>query len=484
MFIFYVLSCFQGAFFVHGTKVRLICGTAKVFFCAVFGDYWPLSNGKKVAGAYLWGVVRNDMGLFLKALRGALSGVDVALTGGGETLATAPGFFPVGTILGVDEVVDAYTAGTVACVKRCVEYKSGSVASLGFHFMRRKRDGGHVWYEDAEGTPLDRILSQRPNPRQNAYDFLWQIVYQREMYGNAYGVPVYRGGELSALYCIPPDCPVSYDRLRGVYSIHDPYDGIEGEFSESEVIHIRSYCRDGFLGTPVTELAGLVLSNVRKAYKQEGDMFTPGSTLRGFITGEDTVAVGYGGVTDKQLKSVTQRIREAINGGQNLNFLPGSMKFVQTGMTPSDLQLLESMKQLNLEICRFFGVPPTQVFQDSNVNYNTTESSQTIYMTSTLAPLIRQIESEFTEKLFGGNGRYRVRFRLDDYYQTDPVALSGALSSLIQTGAMTPNEARAKMGLPPMDGGDALVANGSIGKLSGPSAASGPVPIPGQDPKQ
>lgn len=412
------------------------------------------------------------MGTFLQALRGVLRD----LADGGQTIERAPGFYPAGTLLGLDEVVDAFTASSVACVKRCVEYKSGSVAALGLHFMRRKRDGGRVWYEDAEGTSLDRVLSQRPNPRQNGFDFLWDIVYQREMYGNAYVVPVWRGGELSALYVVPPDCTVSYDRQTGTYTVADPYDGIFGEYSADEIVHIKSYCRDGFLGTPVTELAGLVLGNARKAYKQEGEMFTPGSTLRGFITGEDTVQVGYGGVTDKQLKSVTQRIREAISGGQNLNFLPGSMKFVQTGMTPSDLQLLDSMKFLNLEICRFFGVPPTQVFQDSNVNYNTTESSQTIFMTSTLAPLLRQIEAEFTEKLFGGNGRYRVRFRLDDYYQTDPVAQAGALSTLIQTGVLTPNEARGRMGYRPLAGGDDLVANGSLGKLTPASAPTGSEP--------
>ena len=162
---------------------------------------------------------------------------------------------------------------------------------------------------------------------------------------------------------------------------------------------------------------------------------------------------------------MTQRIREAIGSGQNLNFLPGTMKFVQTGMTPSDLQLLDSMKFINMEICRFFGVPPMQVFQDTNANYSSTESSQTIFMTSTLAPLMRQIESEVTEKLFGGDGHMRARFRIDDYYQNAPLAQATVLSKLIQTGVITPNEARARMGYRPLEGGDDLVANGSLAKL-------------------
>lgn len=403
----------------------------------------------------LWGMFREAAVSVLRDVAGA----------GGGTIERAPGLLPVGTILGLDDMVDAYTASSVACVKRCVEIKAGSVASLGLHAMRRRMEDGRTWYEDAEGTVADRLLSERPNPRQTGFDLLWQVVYQREMYGNAYIVPVYRGGVLSALYCVPSDCSVSYDRLRGVYTVNDIYDGIEGEYMPDEIIHVRSYCRDGFMGTPVTELASLVLSNARKAYKQEGEMFTPGSTLRGFITGEDTVQVGYGGATDKQLKGVTQRIREAIGSGQNLNFLPGTMKFVQTGMTPSDLQLLDSMKFINMEICRFFGVPPMQVFQDTNANYSSTESSQTIFMTSTLAPLMRQIESEVTEKLFGGDGHMRARFRIDDYYQTDPSAQATALSQLIQTGVITPNEARARMGYRPLEGGDDLVANSSLAKL-------------------
>jgi len=408
----------------------------------------------------LRGTIGDTVGAMASLFSGSTSGSNTS-----EGVSGWPYLFRPGTVLGYDDIVDAYTAGTVACVKRCVEIKAGSVASLGLHVFRRKRAEGRTWYEDAEGTSNDRILSQRPNERQTGYDFLWQIVYQREMYGNAYIVPSYSGGVLQALYCIPPDSSVSYDRLTGRYTVNDPYYGIFGEYAPGEIIHIRSYCRDGFLGTPVTELASLVLGNARKAYKQEGEMFTPGSTLRGFITGEDSVQVGYGGVTDKQLKSVTQRLREAIGSGQNLNFLPGSMKFVQTGMTPSDLQLLDSMKFLNMEICRFFGVPPTQVFQDTNANYASSESSQTIFMTSTLAPLMRQMEAEFTEKLFGGSGLWRARFNLSDYYQTDPSAQATALSTLIQTGVLTPNEARMRLGLQPMDGGDALVANGSIAKL-------------------
>lgn len=368
-----------------------------------------------------------------------------------------------------DSVFSDYQASCIACVKRCMEIKCGSVASLGLHVYKRRTEGGRSWFEDNEGSPLDRVLSETPNSRQNAYDFLWDIVYCREMYGNAYVIPVYSGGVLRELVGVPPECTVSYDRQSGLYTVNDPYDNIFGDFAEDEIIHIRGYGHDGFLGDPVTRLAGKILSTVEKTYRQQGEMFTPGYTLRGFITGEETSAVGFGGLQDDQLEAAAKRIRRELRQGEHLPFLSGSMKFVPTSMTPADLQLLDSMKFLNLEICRFFGVPPTQVFQDSNANYKSSETSQTIFMTSTLAPLIRQVEKEFNVKLLSPDLRrnYRIQFRLDDYYQSDPTVMSGALGNLVQRGVMTPNDARERLGMRPLEGGDRLVVIG--GKAVGGS---------------
>lgn len=382
-----------------------------------------------------------------------------------KTITFNPVGFPQGVWPYGDDPMTSVTASSIACVKRCMEIKCGAVASLGLHVLQRKTDGGRSWFEDFEGSNLDILLSERPNIRQNAYDFMWSIIYQREMYGNAYVIPVRSSGLLTRLVCVPESSGVSYDASRGIYSVSDSYDNIFGEFDENEIIHIKSYSNDGFLGEPVTVLASKVLSIMRKTYDQQNLMFTPGSTLRGFITGDDSanLGVGFGGSSDKQLKAVTARIRKEIREGASLGFLPGAMKFVPTSMTPSDLQLLDSMKFLNLEICRFFGVPPTQVFQDSNVNYKSTESSQTIFMTSTLAPLIRQVETEFETKLLtaGERRQYRIRFNLDDYYQSDPTLQATALKNLVGGGILTANEARQRLGRKPLPDGDKLMMQGA-----------------------
>lgn len=387
--------------------------------------------------------------------------------------AAGPVILPSGIWSDTDVAVDALTASSVACVKRCMDVKAGAVASLGLHVYRKRGDGSRTWYEDEEGSPLDRILSERPNSRQNAYDFLWDMVYNREMYGDAYVVPRYSMGVLTGLVSVPGACATSYDRATGTYRVSDTYDNIFGEFTEDEILHVKGYTRDGFVGVGVPELARMILGIAMKTYRQQGEMFTPGSTLRGFITGDDGGQIGFGGNTDAQLSSVTNRIRRELREGNNLGYLPGTMKFVPTSMTPADMQLLESMKFLNMEICRMMGVPPTQVFQDSNVNYNSSESSQTILMTSTVAPLTRQIESEFNAKLLTPVQRrhLRIRFKLDDYYQSAPSVLASTLSSLVGGGVLSTNDARQRLGLAPVEGGDTVRLQGA-GEPSGGAEGS------------
>ena len=407
------------------------------------------------------------MGILRKIGRAVSAGMGNIIGGpaglrDGEAVKMNPVVVPTGIWPDGDVSVDALTASSVACVKRCIDVKAGAVASLGLHAYKRRSDGAHSWYEDHEGSPLDRILSERPNARQNAYDFLWDVVYNREMYGDAYVVPRYSMGVLTGLVSVPGQCSTSYDRATGTYRVSDSYDNIFGDFSEDEILHVKGYTRDGFVGAGVPELARMILGIAMKTYKQQGEMFTPGSTLRGFITGEDGGQIGFGGSSDAQLESVTNRIRRELREGNNLGYLPGTMKFVPTSMTPADMQLLESMKFINMEICRMIGVPPTQVFQDSNANYKSTESSQTILMTSTVVPLTKQIESEFNAKLLTPAQRrhMRIRFNLDDYYQSDPNTTASALAGLVNSGVLTANDARQRLGMAPVDGGDTTRTQG------------------------
>ena len=54
----------------------------------------------------------------------------------------------------------------------------------------------------------------------------------------------------------------------------------------------------------------------------------------------------------------------------------------------------------------------------------------------------------------------RIRFNPDDYYQTDPTMMATSIKNLVQSGVLTPNEARERLGKKPLEGYDKLIVVG------------------------
>ena len=143
------------------------------------------------------------------------------------------------------------------------------------------------------------------------------------------------------------------------------------------------------------------------------------------------------------------------------------MRFNQLSLSPADLQLLDSKRFNVLEICRFFGVHPDKVFQQTSTNYKSSENSQTVFMTDTLNPLLKKIQNECYIKLVPKPIRhqYKIVFDLENYYQADILSKADYYNKMVQAGAMTPNEVRQKEGRVPMAGGDELFISCNVAPI-------------------
>lgn len=380
----------------------------------------------------------------------------------------------------------------IATVFRCADIVSGTVASLGMN-LQRLRAGGY--YATDESDPLNALLADAPNERLTAFDFLKNTVLQILLRGNAYIVPEGNAAYLDddddvfgigRLVLIAPDC-CTYDKNANTYTINDYVNRVYGTFGADQVIHLRNFSLDGgYTGNSTLAYAARVLNIASKTDEQQQDLFKPGATTRGFVSGDGGVAQGFGMLQDEQLKKVSDRVETELLGGKRIFQLPGMMKFNQLSLTPADLQLLDSKRFNVLEICRFFGVHPDKVFSQTSTNYKASENSQTVFMTDTLTPLLRKIENEFKVKLIPVPLRrqYRITFNLENYYQSDVITEADYFTKMIQAGGMTPNEVRLKKGRAPMNGGDEMfiscnVAPVNSDKIRGTKGGSGKKKTPG-----
>lgn len=353
-------------------------------------------------------------------------------------------------------VTGADSALALATVYRCVSLISESVASL--PLLHEKRIGDRFTTDRGE---LTRFLSQTPNESASAFDFWKQAIQTRLLFGEAYIVPSYdMFGGLKRLTLARPGTGSPYCS-PGLYWIEDEDNGLHGVYEEEEVIRLKGMTLDGVHCMSVIGYAARAASIAATADRNMLQTFANGGSAMGIIANESGIG-GYGEMQTEALQQAANRLSRSLRQGDRLLALGGKWQYIPFTMTAADMQFLESRKFSVREICRFFGVPPTFVFDDTSNNYKSAEMANVAFLSNTLEPILRQTESEIERKLRGLVGTGRVRFNREELYATDLDGRMRYVEKRIQTGTMTPNEARSMFGMPPAEGGDTLFMSANL----------------------
>ena len=122
----------------------------------------------------------------------------------------------------------------------------------------------------------------------------------------------------------------------------------------------------------------------------------------------------------------------------------------------SVLQIANSMPWTTREIASAFGLPP-DVLGVENEHSNNTQSMLN-YLQSTLTYYFRCITSELDAKL--ATGTHKFSFDTSSLFTADPQAQFSMYEDAINAGLLTINEARQKLGLPPLPDGELIEKKG------------------------
>lgn len=346
----------------------------------------------------------------------------------------------------------------IATVYRCVKLLSESVANLPLQYLRRK-DG--IFVEVSNGR-LDYLLNVQPDYSVNAFDFWRQVVQELLLEGNAYIVPFYDGPELTRL-ALCGRGTVSHDTLSDTYCVADHTNGVFGTFDESEIIHIKGLTGlDYKKGVSVLTYARLTMNIAVTGDQETHNRFANGGNVRGIVS-NDTSVRGFGEYQDKQLEKTAENLDCRFQGGERIVSLPGQVDFKQISLSSTDMQFLESRKFTVIEICRFFSVPPTFVYADTSNNYKTVEQADVDFLSHTLNPMLRNIETELRRKLISPALSHKYKFRFDrrELFACDLNGMMNYGTKLLQIGT-TVNEVRRMNNLTPVDGCDTVLVSANL----------------------
>lgn len=368
-----------------------------------------------------------------------------------------------GSLTGINfKSTDLYTNGrslNIAVAFRCIDLISNSIAVLEFNNFNKKGS-----WNAKQHNKLYELLNIAPNRFMSAFTFKKQMVQYVLSSGNAY-ILIKRDSndEINQLILLDPNT-VQVLAINGeIYYnvIATSYYNLPlitpNVYGKDDIIHIKNYSLNGFVGISTLDFASMVLSTAYSAEVQANNFFKSNSILTGILKPSAGTHM-----TEDKAKTAKAAFLANLNSSMNTNgasiiVLDSGLDYQSIQTDPKKSALIENRKFSGLQICEFFGVPPTKAFLDERINTRNNESEQIEFLNSTLLPLIEKIESEFYYKVVLPIDYADTDFKADvsNLLRLQAVEQADVWTKLFGIGAIQTNEIREKLDMDnPVKGGN------------------------------
>ncbi|WP_374711529.1 phage portal protein [Symbiobacterium terraclitae] len=295
------------------------------------------------------------------------------------------------------------------------------------------------------GGHIERLLTVRPNPNMNAYDFLYRLVTTLLIDNNAFAYPVWDGPHLTAIW--PINCLMAEfleDESRTLFVKFYFADG-HVVLPYSEVLHLRRHYYSNDLLGEQNDAINATLSAIHTTNEGLAQAVKTSAHLRGILKFQ-------GLLKDEDIQKNRDRFVQQYMTLQNsggVAALDGKAEYQELKNQPLMVQA-DQMKELRDSVFRYFGV------SEAIVKGDYTEDQWNAFYESTIEPLAVQMSLEFTSKLFTprelGHGNEIIFEANRLQYASMTTKLN--LREMVDRGALTPNEWREALNLAPVEGGD------------------------------
>lgn len=360
------------------------------------------------------------------------------------------------------KAVTDQTALNLATVWACVRLNSEAAASLPLQLFEKDEKGGR----NPVDHPLSEIISDSPNAEQTSFEFWGAMAAWMLTRGNAYAEISRSGDRVTALNLLPADQVGVVRDAAGELRYHFTDGGKAYDLPSDAVLHIRGFGFGGDLGLSAVRFGVQTFGSAIAADETAAKMLGNGAMPSGVLTTDQEIH----GEQREQLAAILGQYSSSTNAGK-LMVLESGLKFEQLSLDPATMQMLETRRFNIEEICRWFGTPPIiighagagQTMWGSGV-----EQLIIQWLTTGLNPLLTRIERRIRKQLLSPADRRRIypEFNREALLQADSAAKAAFMSTMVQNALMTRNEARGKLNLPSMPGGDVLTAQTNLAPLA------------------
>ena len=293
------------------------------------------------------------------------------------------------------------------------------------------------------------------------YNIIKNVVKDIILYGNGF-IYIERDeetGQPKTLHYSPANqTRIAYDPLNHklYYQNYTYLDRID---DGTNYLHFYMNSDDGFIGKGVLKNAYNVLDIASVIQNATSSYYSTAGQQFGIVSPNGPLPEV--GNQQKQLDKLVQKWEEAqMKANKGTVFFPSDLKFTPMTNTAKDSALIEAREYNAVEVGRFIcNISPVLLGDLRHLAYNSLTESQREFVIHSLAPIVMMIEEQCNKKLIMPSKHCKQFVDLDENYilANDAEKQANEVTTLTNSGIITPNEARKRLGLPPVEGGDALV---------------------------
>ena len=348
------------------------------------------------------------------------------------------------------------SAMQISPVWAAVKLISETIGSMPFNIYEVGSEGRKI----ATGHPLHRVLTRKPNQYQTDVEFWESMALNLAISGNAYAIIQRLGSEIVGLLPVSSS-QVETTLLDDGTVVHAYTTGANVKvYGPQSMWHVKLF-GNGIVGLSPLSYARNSIGIAIAADNRVSRVYSNGAKPSGVLTIDKTL-------TEAQRAQVRSSFAGLEAGNDDRLFvLEAGMQYQQISMTPQDIQLLDSRRFQIEDIGRFFGVPSillNQTFGQSSLGSNVYEILAAFYKLN-LRPYLEKFEASVPRWLMNPDeaGKYECEFDFDAaLLRADLQTRMQANREAINSGQLTPNEARIDEGRPALPGGNQLLIQGAM----------------------
>ena len=374
-----------------------------------------------------------------------------------------------------------------AIVYRCVNEIANGAACIPFKAFQGDME--------LDQHPILSLLN-RPNPMQAGVEYFQAVYSYLLLSGNNYAIRSEVAGEVRELYLLRPDrirvkpskttTPAGYDYIINgkVVKTYDanPLTG------ESEVKHMKLYNPlDDYYGLSPLMAAAVDIDNHNAINKHNISLLNNGARPSGAIVFKPTSDRGLpmqlsDGQRQQLQDDLDVKFKGPANAGRPL-LLEGDFDWREMGLSPKDMDFLQQRNMAAKDIALCFGVPSQLIgIPDSQTYANVQEARLALYE-ETIMPLARRVQSDLNEWLapiYGDDIYIEYDFEAVPAMVERRRRVYENVTQAVREGIISRNEARERLGLEPITGGDDVYIAANLFPLGTTETA----PAEGQEAEQ